>query len=202
MSARVGFVAVALLGGLVACSSAPAKPGPSPAGSHVHAGAARLAQHSVRAHPPTVVPSPPPPPFGYCGGLETTSAARYVTSRGGAVALVQAEVDAAPTPIPHVSPVEQRNPLAHVRVLAGSLPDGPLSEIDSTPLRQRRYLLLVGDTGYGGYFTALGEYGTYAIHGHHAYRTCYDDSSGASHLVRRGITSVRGLTRLFARALG
>jgi hypothetical protein len=81
-----------------------------------------------------VIPSPTPPPFGYCSGLRTTDDARYITS--------------------------------------------------------------------GGYFAALGNYGVYAIHGHHAYRTCNDFSGNPPHLVRHGITTVRGLTRLFSRALG
>jgi hypothetical protein len=117
------------------------------------------------------------------------------------VALVQADVAGPAAPIPDVNPAEQRNPLAHVRVLAGSLPDGPLSVIDGSPLLQRRYLLLVGDTGVGDYFVSLGIYGTYTVHGHHAYRTCNDFNGRPPHPVRHGVTTIRGLTRLFGRAL-
>lgn len=201
MKKRVGLVTAAMVGCVAACSSGPAGLAPSPAGSPHRTQAAGLAKLSVRSHLPTVAPSSPPPPFGYCGGIRTISDAQYITTRGEAVALVRAVVSGPPRPIPHVSRVEERNPLAHVRVLAGSLPNGPLTAIDSSPLRQRRYLVVVGDTGVGDYFAASGEYGTYAIHGHRAYRTCYDPNSGATHLVRSGITSVSGLTRLFARAL-
>ena len=168
------------------------------------------ARHSSITSPPalsrsrpaaTPVPSPWPPPFGYCGGLRSVSDARYIVRAGAGVALVQAEVADDPTPIPGVNPAEQSNPLRHVRTLAGTLPDGPLSAIDAPPLPRRRYLILVGDTGRGGYFAAFGDYGIYTIHGHNAYRACNDFSGDPGHLVREGVTSVRGLTHLFSRAL-
>ncbi|HEY2198294.1 MAG TPA: hypothetical protein VGH69_11465 [Mycobacterium sp.] len=200
MDRRAGFVVVALVGALGACSSEPATLDSSTASSSHRAEGARLAKHSVRSHPPTVVASPPAPPFGYCGGLQTTSDASYITTSGEAVALVEADTDGQAKPIPHVTRLIERNPVTDVRILAGSLPGSPLSEIDSPPLKPGRYLLVVGG-GKGGYFVSMANYGTYAVHGRHAYRTCYDYSGAPPHLVRHGITTISGLIDLFSRAL-
>jgi hypothetical protein len=97
--------------------------------------------------------------------------------------------------------VEQSNPVGHVRLLAGSLTNGRLTRVDTRPLAARRYLLVVGDAGVDGYFTSLGDYGIYAVHGRHAYRTCHDFGTDPDHQVRRGVTTVRGLTQLFSTAL-
>lgn len=177
-----------------------ALPGSSRAAAASLPGSAAATHGTGSAHPSTVIPSPPPPPFGYCGGLRSVADARYIVAGGAAVALVSAVISGPGSPIRHVK-VVRTMPVSDVRLLAGHLPDGPLTDIDSSPLATGRYLIVVGDTGRGGYFPALGFYGVYAIAGAHAYRTCYDFSGKPAHLVRVGITTIDGLSRIFAKAL-
>jgi hypothetical protein len=84
---------------------------------------------------------------------------------------VEGQVNGRPTPIPNVNRVGERNRLAHIRVPAGFLPDGPSSQIDASPLSERRYLFAVGDTGVGVYSArsaitapdAIGDFGRTSI---------------------------------------
>jgi hypothetical protein len=66
-------------------------------------------------------------------------------------------------------------------------------------LTRGRYLLVLG--GRTASFVSFGTFGTFRVHGAHAYRQCYDWNNLQTHLVTRGITTIRGLTKLFADAL-
>jgi hypothetical protein len=168
---------------------------------YIHGDAAvdLLVDHARRE--PALARALAPPPFGYCGGLRSVADARYITMGGAAVALVSAVATGSGTPIPHVTAPERYLPLSQVHVLAGHLPDGPLTTIESSPLRQGGYVIVVGDTGAGGYFPALGLYGLYRVSGNHAFRTCTDFSGTSPQRVTTGITTVRGLRTIFAKAL-
>ena len=95
-----------------------------------------------------------------------------------------------PQPVAPVAPSPPPPPFGYCGGLRfyGTLPSGP-------------YLLVLGDTDGRDDYPAFGEDGVYRIHRRHAYRTCYDYNQQRSQVVRRGITTIRGLTRLFRRAL-
>src|SRR4051812_26860044 len=148
------------------------------------------------------IPSPPPPPFGYCGGLNSVVDARYLTTRGQAVALVTATITGPGQPDPAI-PVERQLPVSHVHVLAGHVPGGSWRSVDYQLVKPGRYLILVGGLTSAHHYPALGAYGIFAIKGGHAYRTCYPFTTmpPRPHRVTNGITTISGLTRLFAAAL-
>lgn len=159
--------------------------------------AALVSAHSSTPDPQ--VPSPPPPPFGYCGGLRTVADAQWIVRGGAAVAFVEADVAGPPVRIPHVTGAVA-NVVTHVHVLAGRLPRPVPPTFETPGLPAGSYLLLLGYLS-GTYFVAFGMYGAYELAGGHGYRLCYAfDRRGRRH-VRTGITRVADLTHLFASAL-
>ena len=194
-----GVVALALLSS--GCSSAsPTRPSTATASQ-----TPATARHSSTTRAPAVEArtAPPPhsspfaPPFGYCGGLRTISDARYIVSSGLAVALVRATLSGRGRRIVRGTRATRVN---RVTLLAGRLTNGPVTKIDTIGLHAGRYVLLIGG-GRGDYYVAAGLYGTFRPRGSHAYRVCNDFDGKPDHLVRSGITTISGLTRLFAHAL-
>jgi hypothetical protein len=200
--AALAISCVALVGG---CASAPAGRAAStdqvaPTGG----GPARTSSGPVRTaaggpvaeQEPTVHSSPFAPPFGYCGGLHSVADTGYIVNSGFAVAFVRTTVSARGRP---EAGGDTAGRVSHTTLLAGKLPGGRPTRVETPDLRPGRYLLLLGY--HGAYYVAAGLYGSFRREGRHAYRLCYDFHDPHQQLVRTGVTTVSGLTRLFARGL-
>jgi hypothetical protein len=177
-----------------ACSSAAPTDRATPAAPRT---SQSVATRATARQEPTVHSSPGAPPFGYCGGLRSVTDTDSIVDSGLAVGFVRATVSAHGTP---EAGATRASRVSHVTLLAGRLPGGRPARIDTIDLRPGRYLLLVG-YARATYYVAAGLYGTFRAEGDHGFRLCSDYRSPHEHLVRTGVTTISGLTRLFARSL-